>query len=201
METIKLKISGDDTPLLMHSNRAANPLSVEAMTIKQLSSKKNKTDADHAIIARHEWESGMYLHNGLVVMPAPNLEKCLVLGARRRKLGKQFEEGLFIADNYMPLDYRGPKIRLNGDSAFPHPELDKVFKDGLLVHQTMVRVQRNTILRTRPIFYDWSFAVTIDYDEDRIDERDLLDCASIAGKYIGLCERRPRLGRFNVKLV
>jgi len=185
----------------MHCNRAANPLAIEAKVMKPLTSKRNKTDADHAIIARHEWEAGMYIHNGIIVMPSINVEKCFVLGARRRKLGKQFEQGVFIAEDYMPMDYQGPKIKLNGDNLFPHPELDKFFQNGMMVHQAMVTVSRRSILRTRPIFYDWSFQVTIDYDEDLLDERDLIDCASIAGKYIGLCERRPRLGRFDVKVV
>ena len=59
METIKVRLVGIG-PLLMHSNKGANPLSLEAKTIKPISSKNKKVDADYQAMARIEWESGFH---------------------------------------------------------------------------------------------------------------------------------------------
>ena len=197
METMKVKLVGT-VPVIMHSNRAANPLSKEAKALKQLTSKRNKTDKDHEEIARIEWEAGLYLKNGVVVMPAQNVEKCFLLGARKSKNGKQFESGVYLSDLYMPMEYKGPKIRVT-ENGFPNAQLDRFYPSHNW--QEMVKVGTQQVLRTRPIFEEWSFACDIDYDSNIINEAVLMDCLKDAGKLIGLCERRPRYGRFNIEVL
>lgn len=197
MENITLKIKGI-TPILMHSNKAANPLSKEAKAMKELQKKRNKTDADYMELARLEWEAGLHLYDGVVALPAINLEKCFLLGARKSKNGKQFESGVFIEEDYCPLDYRGTKINVKMNGHFPNPELDPAFEEHSWAE--MVRVSRQQILRTRPIFYDWSCSATVLYDSNIINRRTLLSCIEVAGMLVGLCEKRPRLGRFEVEV-
>jgi hypothetical protein len=196
METVKVKLTGLGA-LLMHSNKGANPLSKESKAMKEQSSKRKKTDADYAALARMDWEAGLYMHEGIVVMPAQNIEKCFLLGARKSKNGKQFESGVFLEDDYCPLDYKGSKIRTsNRNGVFPDPELDKFFQEHSWAE--MVRVSQQQVLRTRPIFYDWSCECTILFDDNVLNKRTLLECASVAGRLVGLCEKRPRLGRFEI---
>lgn len=184
--------------LLIHSNKAANPLSKEAKTMKPLQKKKNKTDTDYAEISRVEWEAGLYLHGGKVVIPARNIEKCFVMGARKSKNGKEFEGGVFVDIDNCPLSYKGPAIKTSNENGiFPDPELDKFYPEHNW--KEMVKVSRQQILRTRPIFYEWSLDVPVLYDESILDERTLQSCIEAAGRLIGLCEKRPRLGRFEVE--
>ena len=56
MKEVKFKATGV-VPLLMHSNRASNPLDAYAKYMKPLQKKRNKTDQDYMEIARVEWEA------------------------------------------------------------------------------------------------------------------------------------------------
>lgn len=199
MDKVKVRLVGNGA-LLMHDNRGANPLSKEAKGMKGLQSKKKKTDSDYAFLARMDWEAGLYLHDGIVVLPGQNLEKSLIEGARKSKNGKQFEGGVLLEEDYCPLDYNGAKIKTsNRNGEFPDPQLDKFYAEHSW--QEMVKVSRNQVLRTRPIFYGWSCEATILFNDDILNKEVLLDCIRDAGNLVGLCEKRPRLGRFEVEVV
>lgn len=199
MEELKIKLVGT-VPLLMHNNQGANPLSPYAQAQKALTSKKKKTDQDYMEIARLEWEGGLYMKNGVVVIPAKCLERCFMEGAKKSKNGKLYQSGAMVDDDFCELSYSGQKIKIqvNGTNPLPNPELDKFYKDHC--HQDMVRVNMNQVLRTRPIFEDWSLVVTVLYDSAQIDDRTMLKIMEDAGHVIGLCEQRPRLGRFAVEV-
>ena len=198
MNTIKIKATGI-VPVIMHDNKAANPLSVYAKTMKHLTSKRNKTDADFEEIARMEWEAGLYLEEGKACIPARCLDKCLLIGARRTKDGKKYESGVFLEDNFFTLAYSGKFIDTKESGTFPTPALDKFYDSHK--HQCMVKVGTAQILRTRPIFHDWSFEFTALFDEVVIDERTLIACIQNAGRYVGLLEMRPRFGRFEIEVL
>jgi len=184
-------------PLLMHCNQTANPLNRYAQALKHLTSKRNKTDLDHMEISRIEWEAGLYLRNGIIVMPAENISACLLKAAKRTKNGTKYQSGAMIAEDYFVLDYKGPKIKVKMNGEIPNPELDKYYEH--FKHQAIVKVGNQQIVRTRPIFYEWSFEITILIDDTIFDDRTVRAIMEDAGRFVGLCERRPPLGRFEVK--
>ena len=59
MKQLKVKITGV-SPLLMHSDRFANPLDKATKAHKELTAKRKKTDADHEAIAKSEWLGSLY---------------------------------------------------------------------------------------------------------------------------------------------
>lgn len=198
MEEIRFKIKGM-APLLIHSNKAANPLNEYAKAMKHLTSKRKKTDQDYEEIARLEWESGLYLHEGTVQIPAQNFERCFWDGAKKSKNGKLYQSGAMITDDYAPLKYKGPFIKVKMNGEIPNPELDQFYEHHK--HQAMVKVGNQQILRTRPIFYEWSCEVGIIYDNAVIDERAVIQVVNDAGRLVGMCEMRPRMGRFEAEVV
>lgn len=198
MKEVKFKATGV-VPLLMHSNRASNPLDAYAKYMKPLQKKRNKTDQDYMEIARVEWEAGLYLHDGIVAIPAENLDRCLWDAAKKTKSGKLYKSGALISEDWIPLDYRGPKIKIKQNGKIPLSELDDFYNH--FSHRQMVKVSGQQVLRTRPIFHDWSFTFNIMIDEQVLDERTMERIAETAGRYIGLGEKRPRLGRFEVELI
>lgn len=199
MKTLKLKIKSMNAPILMHDNKAANPMNEYAKAMKELTSKRGKTDENYADIARIEWEAGLYLHDGVVSLPARCLEKTFLLGARKSKLGKQYESGVFLESDWHPLAYAGTKIVADKTKALPNPSLDKFFIEHSDVQ--MVRVGTNQVPRCRPIFHDWSLECTLLFDPSIIQQADLLRACQDAGRLVGLLEQRPRLGRFTVEVV
>jgi len=199
MESITLKLTGKNQ-LLTHNNTAANPMSIEAKTLKEITSKRAKTDKDFESIARLEWESGLYLNGGVVAIPAINIERSILFGARKTKNGKLVESGVFADDDFCELSYAGTKIQVDPSlHEFPIAELDPFFDEHK--DQQMVKIARNQILRTRPVFYDWSLKIKLLFDETIINKSILFEAAQTAGALIGLCEMRPRLGRFTVEEV
>lgn len=196
MKELSFKATGV-VPLLMHCNQSANPFNAYAKYQKPLQAKRKKTDIDYQEIARIEWEAGLYLHNGEVALPADNLERCLWDAAKRTKHGKQYKQGAMISTDWFTLDYKGPKIKVKQNGEVPLAELDKYYDH--YKHQSMVKVSNQQILRTRPIFHDWSFEFNIMIDDQVLDDRTIVTIIENAGKYIGLCEKRPRLGRFDVE--
>ena len=108
----------------------------------------------------------------------------MILAARRFKRGKQFESGVFSAEQSWPLIYDGPKD-VASLAAIPK------FADL----RTVV-IMRSRVLCCRPVFFPWSLKFALNFDE--VEEKEVRRALGIAGDCIGLCDYRPRYGRFEV---
>lgn len=178
-----------ESPLLMHNGQLADPLNEIARKMKAVSSKRKKVDADQEEMARLEWYGGLYLDGGRPCIPAENLEAALIgkgSAARKEKMGKQAESALFVPNNAV-LEYDGPA------------DLEKLWKHGGFTSRQKVKVQTNSVMRTRPIFPEWSATVEITYNPDLLNAEDIKRWMVVAGEQVGLMERRPRNGRFSVE--
>lgn len=177
------------SPLLMHNARLVDPLDTITKKIREVSGKTAKTDADHAEIAQLEWLGGIYFQPTVgPFIPAPNLLKCLVEGARLSKDGKKIERGVLIETMMIPLGYDGPR------------DLETLYADSRHVHRAPVKVGVNRVMRTRPVFPDWRIEATGQYDSSVINLDSLRQAARTAGAMIGLGDGRPTYGRFTCTL-
>lgn len=185
---MKIRLNGI-TPLVMHSNRLANPLDPMKKELATLTGKKKKTDADYEQIAKIEFRAGLYINGVGPIIPSNNLRKMLIEGGRKSKMGKQFESGLcFVSD--ADLEYEGPR------------EAEELWKDGRFTWTTAVGNQRNTVMRTRPRFNEWACEFTIEFDDDLLSESDVSDALSKAERGVGVCDGRALgLGRFKAEIV
>lgn len=57
-------------------------------------------------------------------------------------------------------------------------------------------VQRAKVLRTRPRFDQWSIIFNLMYDDTKIDIDTIVNAMEYAGSYVGLCDSRPKYGKF-----
>jgi hypothetical protein len=57
------------------------------------------------------------------------------------------------------------------------------------------------VMRTRPIFRNWSINAIAQYDPDVLNLRDVEEIASDAGKLVGLGDWRPKHGRFEAEVM
>jgi hypothetical protein len=192
MASIQLKLTGV-TALLMHSDRYANPLDVLTKQHKALTSKRKKTDDDHAAIARSELLGSLYYDktNG-IHLPSENLKSCLVEAAKLNRLGAEFKRSLMLLDEALPLQYKGPK------------DPEKLIEDPNFVLAKSVVVGQARLMRFRPRFAaGWVLNATLEYDETRIDPSELKTVIHNAGRYVGLGDWRPACGgsygRFTVE--
>jgi len=188
LKTVRYRITGE-VPILMHSGRLADPMDDYAKAIKEISSKRNKTDADHLAMARLEFMGSLYLLNGEPCIPGEVLEGAL-LGrggaARKQKAGKQAAAGMWVPNSF-PLEYDGPR------------DPEELWEDKRFVSRMPVRVQTSKVMRTRPIFEEWEAEVAVEFNPDMINESDIDLWMNIAGAEVGLMDWRPKFGRFSVE--
>lgn len=154
------------TPLVLHNNQCVNPRNPLKKQIAAITSKgKRKTDADHEQLERLEFIASLYINDQIGPhLPAQNLRKMLIEGARKEKNGKQFESGCFVNDD-APIQYDGPRT------------IDEMVKLGdQFMWTTPVGNQSATIMRTRARFKVWSVEFTV-YLENSLVTADMLEGA------------------------
>ena len=175
-------------PLLMHNGQMADPLNKFAKSMKQISSKRAKTDADYEEMARIEFMAGLYMSADGPVFPANVIDATLIAAAKKSKEGQSAKSGVFCV-NHAPLMYEGPRAA------------DELWKDERFRHVALVRVGMARVARTRPKFEQWSAIVELNYEPAIINPVRIDDWMTIAGSQVGLCDWRPQHGRFTAERV
>lgn len=188
MRTLSFKIVGV-SPLLMHNGQLADPMNKWSRLMKEISAKRKKVDADFEELARLEWYGGLYLVNSQIVIPGYVFEACLIGkggAARKERMGKEAAAALWVLDD-MPLIYDGPT------------DLAELWADEDFRLVMGVKVGQARVMRTRPMFKTWSAEPTVTFDPDLLNEDVVRRWVELAGAQCGLCDWRPRFGRFDVE--
>ncbi len=186
-EIIKAKLVGV-YPVLMHNGQLADPLNKYAKELKEVSSKRTKTDADHEEMARIEWMGGLYTNEkGAPCFPGDVIEAWVKEGGKKNKLGKLISAAVFCDKDSFPIEYSGPK-----DPA-------KMWKLERFRDRRSVKVGQARVMRTRPIFRNWSAQIELMYNPELITRRQLEKALADAGAW-GICDYRPRFGRCRVEV-
>lgn len=187
-QTLKFRITGE-VPLLMHNGQLADPLNKWSKAMKAVSGKRKKTDSDHEEMARLQWYGSLYLLDGKPCLPGEVIEATFINAAKKSKLGTQAKMGVFCPGNY-PLHYDDE-----------HDSIDDLWNGNNHRHTCMGVINRNRVPVTRPMFTGWSVDCEIVYDDEVLNEREMWTILETAGRYIGLCDWRPRYGRFTVSSI
>ena len=136
-------------PLLMHNVQLASPLNRYAKLMKEISSKKTKTEDDRISMAHIEFCGSLYIDDQLgPYIPGTMIFANLIEGARVMKWGRKVERGLDVVELINPLIYDGPR------------DMEGLWSDANFVDIRSARVGSSRVDRTRPIFYDWQ----VDFD-------------------------------------
>ena len=189
--SLKIECAGI-SPLLMHSDRASDPLSKEAQWLSEISGKRGKTEADIIELARREFHCSLYLDPaGRPTIPIDNVHSCLYAAAKRRKEGPLFSGSCTVSN--VRFKYEGPE------------EADALWEEQeTFVDRRSVKVGTSRVIRTRAIFPVWSLEVTAEHDREVADLFNIRQWAEIAGTRIGLGDYRPQrgglFGRFEAKI-
>lgn len=189
------------SPLLLHNGRLANPLDPIAREMKKVSGKRVKTDEDYATMAKLEWLGGLYTTDpidfavsggdvtikggGKACIPGECIESMLIDGAKTMKLGPQFKAGV-ISDGNWGIQHDGPAT------------IAKMWEDGRFLDVRKAKIQKASVMRSRPIFHTWRLSFVINYLPATINEAQVMDVLRAAGRMKGLGDYRPKFGRFEV---
>lgn len=188
MKTIHIELKGV-SPLIMHSCRSVNPLDPLTIEMKKFTSKRKKTEEDLLRISDLEWELSLYWDDTIgLYIPAENIEATIREGAKNAKKGKHVERGFNVLDMLVPLDI-GEKLTKG-----------QMVKESRFRDVRSMRVQQSRVMRTRGRFNMWKCDFTASYDEAVLNLADIVDALEYAGKCVGLCDSRPRYGKFVSKI-
>lgn len=182
-----LKITGL-TPLIVHNGQLADPLNKFSKAMKAVTGKRKKVDADYEELARLEFLGGLYLKDSRPCMPSQALEAMMISAAKKQRKGADFKSGMLIEESPY-IEYDGPT----------NP--DELWADERFRIVAGVKVSQSRVMRTRPQFPQWSLQFGVTYIEELLNRRDIIEVATIAGWQIGLCEWRPKFGRFKADVV
>jgi hypothetical protein len=206
MKAIKFRLTGVSA-ILMHSGlRMPNPLDPLSKEMKKVSSKRSKTDSDFELMSDLEFLGGLYttdplditingngvqcVGGGKVCIPSEVIEATLIKAAKKTRKGDAFKSGVIVDDDSV-LDWPGLPSSIPALFAKRH-----LWRDI-----RPVKIKQATIMRTRPIFRDWSIIVDINYLDDILNEEQLRSAMVTAGQIIGFCDNRPKNGRFSVEVL
>lgn len=137
-----------------------------------------------------EFLGGLYLNeSNEPCIPGFVLEACIISkggAARKEKMGKESAAAFWCLED-APLIYDGPK------------DPEELWKEKQFVFQAMVHIGTSTVKRTRPVFREWSAEITVQFNEQLLDESMVRRWVEVAGEQVGLMDWRPRFGRFSVE--
>lgn len=188
MDTIRVKLTGT-RPLLMHSDRFANPLDPMTKAHKELTKKRTKTDQDHEDIAKSEWRGSLYYDEDKgPVLPEHVLFGAIHEGAKKSKLGKQFLPGVELMEGEYPLEYDGPR------------DIEGLWNKGFYDCRSVV-VSRARLMRYRPMFRKWSVTIDVAFNPELVSKSQLVKAIRDSGEQCGIGDYRPKFGRFTSEVL
>ena len=181
---LKFRITGV-APLIHHNGRTADPLDIHSRSIAEIAGKRKKTEADHRELAKREWYAGLYLFEGEPCIPLQMLESVLIEGAKKEKRGPAAKAGILV-EQHARLRYEGPR------------KPDALWEDEKFRLRVAVRVGQARVMRTRPLFDNWSAEIVVKFLPSLLNAKDVRNFLVAAGEQIGIGDWRPRFGRFIV---
>lgn len=186
MKQVKYTIRGL-TPLIMHSERLANPFDPLTREIKAVTGKRKKTEDDLLEIARLEFLGGLYCDEDAGIhLPGYNLFAALIGGGKVHKLGAAIKRSALVQEDKVALEYDGPRTA------------EDLFKNKRFVDIRSVKVGTALVTRCRPIFKQWQCSFSVLYEETALNRSELDMVVRDTGSMIGVGDYRPRFGRFEV---
>jgi len=181
-QTVRYKWTSS-APLIMHNGQLADPMNKWGKLSKKITSKRKKTDADFEELARLEFMGGLYLNAEGPVLPADVVDGIVQTAAKKTREGLIAKSACFCPE-HARLEYDGPR------------EAKDLWEDERFRFASMVRVQQAHVIRTRPIFRNWSAVVSLSIEDTLIDVANVDGWMRVAGTQIGACDWRPKYGRF-----
>lgn len=187
--TLDVHLKSKGLGMIHHNAQLANPMNKFSKEMKKYTSKRKKTDDDYFAIAQIEFLGGLWRNaKNEPCVPAHAVIAAIRDGLKQRKKGLDGLRALQCFDDAR-LIYDGPR----------KPEL--LWEEERFRFQTMETSSGGKVLRTRPIFHQWELKFTVSFYVDVLDRADIETALQVLGDMLGIGDRRPTHGRFDVESV
>jgi hypothetical protein len=192
MDTIKSKWTGI-RPILMHNGQLAdwsNPITQQIKAITA-SGTKNRSEAEWERLEKLEWLGGLYWdEKDGPIIPGDNIERCIQLGAKKARLGKEVASAVLCTEPYAVLNYDGPRDR------------EKLYAaNGKFALRQGISIKGSSrLIRVRPMFPSgWTLTFEVEFDSTILNRKQIMQAMINAGALVGLGDWKPKFGRFLVE--
>lgn len=184
-------------PMLMHNARLANPIDPYTRRVKELTSKRKKTDEDLILLMQAEARGSAYeTTDNLLGLPTVNVWRCLYDAAKAFKRGEDIKRAVSHDPVVEPLLIPGKR-----SGSWVEVDVDKYLADGTKIDYRSVKVTTSRVMRSRPVIMEWRSTHTFEVLDDIIDARDLPQIIERAGRVGGMCDYRPIYGTFTTEIL
>lgn len=202
MKSVKVEFTGI-RPLIManpQTIKISNPFATEGRRLNREFKRFRRKEDDHklfeleALQIRNDWESSAYWDKSkcMFFLPDSVLLACMREGGAASRKGKDIDRCVIITETeayvqckkFKSLDeaFKDPAFRLEGPCKIPP-------KKGNLIWKARCMIPTG-----------WSLQFSIEFDEDTIAEKSMIEILEAAGK-VGVGGWRPKFGRFLVEIL
>lgn len=189
MKSIRVRITGT-TPLMVNSPKTVNPLNSYTKKLKELTSKRQKTDDDNVELFRIHFIASLYQDNeGRYILPCSMLKASAVAAAKENKLGAKFKRSVMILNDAL--------LQFPDNTCTPAELWENHAEEYVDIRP--VGVMNSKIMATRAIFPKWSAEYEVLFDETQINDGEIWNALNIAGLRYGVGTYRELYGRFSVE--
>jgi hypothetical protein len=182
------------SPLAQRNQRLADPLDDFTRRIKELTSKRKKTDADQREIEHLEFLGGLYFDPSIgIYVRTIAIKRCFERAATITRQGTAVNRALALFTDKTPLVYEGPR------------DPQQLWERQEFRWRELVRNEGpggGRVIRMRPIFRAWSLSVQAELVDEALNLDDFDRIVQTAGRVEGLLEgRQIGNGRFTATVV
>lgn len=183
---IHLRLTGR-TGLIFHNPRLADKQDPFTKAIAEVTDKRKKTDDDEAEIAKLQWYGGIYFEPDIgVYVPTYAILRSFERGGVPTREGSTVIRSVAMTTDRVPLVYSGPR------------DLDGLWAREEFRHRALVGVKQSKVVRTRPIFRQWSLDVELELLTSIMNLDNFIRVTETAGLAEGLLDaRKLGYGRYN----
>lgn len=195
--------------MLMHATTMVDARHPLAKMAKEITGLSKKTDADLERLDRIAWEGSIYARtvgeHRVPVVPAMNVLRMWQGGGTLFKKGTTIERSLALMEHEFPLVFEHSAVCTGKDGwkqlyDIVDDDGEKIYVDRRVVNGDPSKGQKGPrVIRCRPIFPEWQVSISFAFEDDAINETDLLRALEYSANLRGLSDYRPHYGKFTIE--
>jgi len=190
---LKFRLTGE-APLIPHSGQGQDRKLEINQRRAQIHANRHKVESEYDELEQLDFLVSLYVDDdGEPCIPGENIEGSMFgksgAASYTKGITRKAAAAAIFCDASYKLEYDGPRDPKALQKLDDFNFRCKAVRSGI----------SNYIVR--PIFREWSVVIKVKYNDDLIDSGDVVQLLEYAGENVGLCDWRPKYGRFRVELL
>ena len=177
-------------PLMLNSPQTVNPMNEYSKALKELTTKRSKTDEDQNEIFHLKFLASCYINQkGQYILPSNMIAKSFEAGAKENKLGAKFQRSVFVFEDSV--------LQFSENGCTPE-ELWQNHSEKY-VDIRPVGIMKSKIVTARMIIPKWSAEGELFFDETQLNKSEVWLAMVNAGSRYGVGTYRQCYGRYKIE--